>query len=368
MKKLLIFIAFATIGGAGWYAYSTKMGSGRPETASDESKTVARAEKRDIDFTVEVSGDVTPAFQLDVKSEVGGKLKVLHVEAGQVVKEGDILVEIDDRDLLTEKDSANTEIEGAKLSMEKTRRNFDRAKELFDAKLISREVFDNLSADFAISENGFTKAQRRLQLVEDKLSKTRVLAASDGTVLTVPVIEGQVVIAAASVSNGTTLMTVANLSRLLVETHINQVDVARLELNQAVELRAESLKDLDMEASISFVAPVATIKNNVKGFQVQALIVDPSPRLRPGMTVTMKVPIARATDALSVPISAVFKGDGNQKVVYVRNGIGTEKREVKVGVTNIEHAQITNGLSEGEEILLVEPDRGGVAGAGKKRS
>jgi multidrug efflux pump subunit AcrA (membrane-fusion protein) len=87
------------------------------------------------------------------------------------------------------------------------------------------------------------------------------------------------------------------------------------------------------------------------------MIEKPNPRLRPGMTVNMTVPIARADDALSVPISAVFKGEGNKKVVYVRKGETTEKREVKIGVTNIDHAQILQGVSEGEEILLVEPDK-----------
>jgi RND family efflux transporter MFP subunit len=179
----------------------------------------------------------------------------------------------------------------------------------------------------------------------------------DGTVLTVPVIEGQVVIAAASVNSGTTLMTIANLTKLLVETHINQVDVARLEPNLSVKLRVESLKDAEMDAKISFIAPVATIKNNVKGFQVQALIEKPSKRLRPGMTVNVLIPLASATDVVSVPISAVFRAEGNKRVIYVRNGETTERREVKIGVTNTDFAQVIKGVDEGEEILLVEPGR-----------
>ena len=357
MKKLFaIAILAASLGGGAWYSHSAKSFAAKTPPPSGD-KFVARAEKRDIDFKVEISGDVAPASQLEVKPEVGGKLKALHVEAGNSVKAGDVLAEVDDRDLLTEKESALTEIDGAKLSVDKSRRNYERAQELFESKLISREVFDNLSSEFAIAENSFVKAQRKLQLVEDKLRKTKVIAPNDGTVLTVPVIEGQVVIAAASVNSGTTLMTIADLSRLLVETHINQVDVARIEVSQSVKLRAESLRDLQMEASIFFIAPIATVKNNVKGFQVQALIDKPSARLRPGMTVSMTIPIAHASDAVSVPIAAVFKGEGNSKVVYVRNGETAEKRDVKVGVTNIDHAQILNGVEPGEEILLVEPDR-----------
>ncbi|MHA3775113.1 efflux RND transporter periplasmic adaptor subunit [Verrucomicrobiota bacterium sgz303538] len=358
MKKIAIVLVLAAGGFGTWKMLPAKtLASAKEQQAAAPGKSSTRAEKRDISFNVEVSGDVTPAFQLEVKPEVGGKLKALHVEPGQSVTAGDLLVEIDDRDLLTEKDSVISEIEGAKLSVDKSKKNFERGQELFEAKLISREVFDNLSSEFAIAENGLVRAERKLQLVEDKLRKTKVIAPSDGTVLTVPVIEGQVVIGAASVNSGTTLMTIANLSRLLVETHINQVDVSKLELNKKVKLRAESLRDLEMEATISFIAPIATPKNNVKGFQVQALIEKPNPRLRPGMTVNLTIPVAKADGAVSVPIAAVFKGDNNARVVYVRNGDATEKREVKVGVTSIEYAQILHGVNEGEEILLTEPDR-----------
>ncbi len=355
MKRLIFALILLTACVGGWYAFTHRGGAGPTEGISD--KLLARAEKRDIDSSVEVSGDVTPAFQLDVKPEVGGKLKALHVEPGDTVKEGDVLVEIDDTDLLSEKQSALTEIEGAKLEMEKTGKNYARAKELFEQKLISLEVFENLASEYALGENSLVKTQRKLQLVEDRLRKTKVLAPMDGTVLTAPVIEGQVVIAAASVNSGTTLMTIANLSKLLVETHINQVDVARLEPNLTVKLHVESLKDADMDAKISFIAPVATVKNSVKGFQVQALIEKPNPRLRPGMTVNISIPIASASDVVSVPISAVFRGEGNKKVIYVRRGQTTERREVKIGVTNMDYAQVIKGVEDGEEILLIEPGR-----------
>ena len=165
MKKSLL-IVLAVIAGGGWYASNHRgafAGKGAEEISE---KFVARAEKRDIDSTVEVSGDVTPAFQIDVKSEVGGRVKALHVQPGDMVKEGDVLVEIDDRDLLSEKESALTEIEGAKLTMQRAKNNFERGKELSESKLVSEEAFDNLNSEYAISQNGLTKAERKLQLVD----------------------------------------------------------------------------------------------------------------------------------------------------------------------------------------------------------
>jgi RND family efflux transporter MFP subunit len=362
--KLLLYVA--VLGGAGWYANSKQwfgLIAAKGEQSQSAESPTARVELRNIDFSVQVSGDVSPVSKLDVKAEVGGKVKEIHVLAGDSVKQGQLLVEIDDRDILTEKESAMTEIAGAELQMEKARRNNERGQELFAQKLISQEAFDNLATEHELAKNSLDRAKRKVQIVDDKLSKTKVTAPNDGTVLEVPVTEGQVIIPAASVNNGTTLMTIANLDRLLVESHVNQVDVAKLRPKQRVKLRAESIKDGDMEAEIFFIAPIATIKSSVKGFAVQALIDKPSSALRPGMTVSLSVPIDHASDAVSVPVSAVFRSEGNKRVVFVVNGMKTEKREVKLGVSNVEHAQILTGLKEGEEILLINPER-----AVKKRS
>lgn len=358
MKTPLILLAAVIIGGTGYVGHR-KHWFGRAHRAvtvvSGDGPT-AVVEKRDIDFSVRVGGDVQPATQLDVKAEVGGRIKKLHVEPGDVVKAGELLVEIDDRDILSELESSKTEIDGANFAVTKSGKNFERARDLYKEKLISHEAFENLSSELDIARNSFKGAERKKQLVEDKLFKTKVIAPTDGTVLTVPVVEGQVVIPAASVNSGTTLMSIANLSRLIVETHVNQVDVGKLALKQEVKLMAEAIKDEDMLAEISFVAPVATNRNGIKGFTVQALIKRPGPRLRPGMTVQMTIPIAHAEDVVAVPISAVFRGSGNSRVVYVRTGDKTERRTVKVGISNIDHAQILQGLQEGEQVLLIEPE------------
>jgi RND family efflux transporter MFP subunit len=336
-----------------------KWNEGEKEVATNEpDDRVALAERRDIESNLLLTGEVTPAFQFDIKPEVGGKVKKLHAITGQFIKSGEPLATIDDRDLLTEKQSAQTEIDGAQLSVEKNRGNYERAKALFEEKLISKEVFANLEADLAIAENTLAKARARLRGVEDRLQKTRILAPADGTVLDLLVNEGQVVVAAASVNSGTILMNFADLSRLLINSHVNQVDAPMLKEGHEILVNPTSGTDKPIKAKIEFIAPVATVKNNIKGFQVQALIQENDGRLKPGMSVSMNVPIGQAHQAVSVPVAAVFR-DNKQSVVYVRKGGNTEKRTVEVGLTDLSFAEIKSGLQEGEEILLIEPSASG---------
>ena len=334
-------------------AYWSRMTASRAQEIPE--RYVVTAECRDVDYSIDVAGDVAPEFQLEVKSEVGGKVKALHVEPGQKVKAGDALCEIDDTDLQNQKASVMAEIDGGQLLVKRAQEHYNRGKELFKAKLITKEAYDNLESELAIQKNELAKSQRRLKTVVDQISKARIVAPSDGTVLQVQVTQGQVVVPAASVNSGTTLMTVADLSKLLVTTNVNQVDVGMLELQQRVKLTMEAAKQEEMEGRVCFIAPVATIKNGVKGFQVQASIVKPSPRLRPGMMVNLTVPVAHANQAVSVPVAAIFRGTKDRRVVYVLQGGRPVEREVAVGVSGLDYTEIKKGLQEGEKILSVEP-------------
>ncbi len=361
MKKVLVILTLvvAAIGVAFWQAWL-----GGPDAATAAAATAASstAVRDNLENNLLLSGEITPAFLVDVKGEVGGRVKTIHVVPGQTVKKGELLVTIDDTDLLNEQASVETEIEGARLNLEKTRGNYERARALFEQKLISKEVFANLEADFKISENTLEKSERRLQSVKDRLSKTRILSPGDGTILDVAINEGQVVVAAASVNSGTTLMQFADVSRLLIDTHVNQMDVGSLAVGQTMYVHLNSAGDEKVPARIEFIAPLATVKNNIKGFQVQAFVEKSDPRLKPGMSVSMDVPIQRAEGVVTVPIAAVFK-QNEGKVVYVRKGGQIEKRQVSVGITNMSRAEIKSGVNEGEEILLFEPTPGMLSSA-----
>jgi len=345
----LVFVGL--LGVAAWFIFAgDSAGKKNDEVPAD---LVAQAVRRDIETKLLLTGEISPAFSVEVKSEISGKVKELHVSTGEFVERGAPLVTIDDTDLMTERQGAKTEVQGARLEVDKRRGNYERAKSLFEEKLISKEVFSNLQSDLLIAENSFVRAQARLQTVDDKLSKTRIMAPATGTVLSVPVTEGQVVVGATSVNNGTVLLSFADLKRLMIDTHVNQMDINNLKIGDYLYIQMQGEEE-PVRAKVEFIAPVASVKNNIKGFAVQGFIESNDPRLRPGMSLSLELPVAHAKEAISVPIAAVFT-DQNEKVVYVRSGGELQRRTVRVGLSNFSFAEITDGLEEGEEILLIQP-------------
>lgn len=361
VKKLWpILILLAALAGGGFWYFSTSSPSKKNLSSdADDSVTV---ERRDLSMTVESAGDISPLVQVDVKPEVSARIKSIRVSVGSVVKAGDLLVELDDRDLLTQKAAAETDIEGTEVALDKAKRGYDRAKRLFERKLVSQEFFENAKTDQDAAENEAKKAQSKLRQVLDQLSKTKILAPMPGTVLSVPVVEGQVVVGAASVNSGTTLMTLADLSSMVISTHINQVDIAKLQLHQAAEFHVDSIPDHKMTGKICLISPIATVKNNIKGFSVQVLIDSLDARIRPGMTADLTFPIKKVSKALSVPLSAVFTEEDDKRVVYIPGSTPEakpQKRPVEVGVVNLDYAEIVSGLKEGDRVLLSKPQNAG---------
>ncbi|NJK93154.1 MAG: efflux RND transporter periplasmic adaptor subunit [Blastochloris sp.] len=358
MKNVIVTIlVLLGVGVGGYFGWGVWQKKQALEKGSASSVELAAVERQTIELTVEVAGDIEPAVQVEVKSELSAKILKLHVELGQEVKTGDLLVDLDNKELLTEKASAEIEIAGTKLELEKARADHERDRRLFEQKLIAEKNVLDSKAALDLADNSYDKSQKRLQNVLDRLAKSRVLAPMGGKILELPVVEGQVVVAAASVNSGTALMKIADLQKLQISTHVNQVDVAKLKTGMKVDFSVDSLPGLKMEGRIAEIAPTATIKKNIKGFTVEVAIDQPEGRLRPGMTADVVVPIEKVENVLAVPLAAVFT-EGEEKVAFVKaEGAEAkpEMKEVEIGISNIDFVEIKSGLNEGEKVLLSRP-------------
>jgi len=220
------------------------------------------------------------------------------------VKKDMLLCRLDDHNLQIQRASRLQEIDGAKLALQKASRNFARSKQLFADHLVSAEAFEDTKTEYDLNTNLLERAQSALRLVEDQISKTKILAPFDCTVLTRPVSLGQTVSGAAGFNSGTEVMTIANLNDMIINAHINQADVTRLTTGQTVDIQVESVPGLKLKGSLERIAPQAVIKNGIKGFAARVAINEIDPRIRPGMTAILSLPVASVESVLAVPLAA----------------------------------------------------------------
>jgi HlyD family secretion protein len=365
MKKWVIIFLVVTVVGVLAYRKWPALHTRAEATSADQRPKSAVVEQRDIRFSVPAAGEISPAEQVSVKPEINGRIEVLPVDIGDEVKKGQVLFTLDDKELRNEKASRETEIERARLQLQQAERNYKRAAELSEENLISKELFENSKTEFDLAKNAVERSQRELAILEERLTKTKIEAPFDCTILTRPVSVGQAVSGSGGFNSGTEVLTIADLHNLIINAHINQADITRLHQNQEVEVSVEAVPGLTVIGRVERIAPQATIRNNIKGFAVRIFLKDVDKRIRPGMTANIKIPVASADNVVAVPLAAVFTERDPQtykteRYVYVKRGEEEfERRPVSIGVSDFFYAEVQYGLNPGEIVALEPPKEEG---------
>ena len=361
MKKLFTLVVVLAVVGVGvWFWLGKQKDNVGPKGSARLSS--ALVESRDIHFSINAAGEIGPADQVSVRPEVNGRILELPVDIGDSVRKGQVLFALDDRDLQIENESQQKGIERAKLQLEQAERNYLRSRSLFEERLISKELFEDTATSHELAKNALAQSEKSLELVQDRLRKTRILAPFDCTVLTRPVSVGQAVSGSGGFNSGTEVLTIANLNDMVISAHINQADVARLKVQQEVAVQVEAVPGLKTTGKVERIAPQATIKNNIKGFAVRILLTNVDPRVRPGMTANIQIPVAAADNVVAVPLAAIFteRDPGSQRAqrfVYVIKDGEFERREVQIGVSDYFYAEVQKGLASGETVALEQPPK-----------
>lgn len=376
MKNIvLVLVVVAAVGGGFYFWKQKQAGSGAATAAANGRQTVAPALSTNINFAVTVAGEIGPAEQVSVRPEVNGRISELPVDIGDRVKKGDLLFALDDRDLQIELDTRKQEIESAQLQLEKARlrmqqaeRDYLRDQQLYEEKLVSEQVFestkqiwDSATKDFELAGNAVERARSTLALTEEKLTKTRVRAEFDCTVLTRPISAvGQAVSGSGGFNSGTEVMTIANLADLVILAHVNQADVTRLRTGMEVRVAIEAVAGLTVTGVVERISPQATIVNNIKGFSARIRLKTPDERVQPGMTANITIPVASASNVVAVPLAAVFTEfnqdkQQNERFIYVREGDKFVKRPARIGVVDYFFAEVQEGVQAGEMVALEKP-------------
>ncbi|RME94334.1 MAG: efflux RND transporter periplasmic adaptor subunit [Verrucomicrobia bacterium] len=359
MKKWAGLILVVVLAAAGWH-YRDRWLPAADQDAGPAVPMVATAIQTNIQFAVQAAGEISPAEQVSVRPEINGRIELLPVDIGDEVRKGELLFKLDDKELRNQYESTKTMVDRARLELEKSRRDYERAQKLLAENLISQEMFDNARTTYELASNALERAQRELAVIEERLTKTEVRAPFDCTVLTRPVSVGQAVSGSGGFNSGTEVLTIADLNNLVINAHVNQADVPRLKVGQVVEVQVEAVSGLVVTGVVERIAPQATYRNNLKGFAARILLKNPDRRVRPGMTANVRIPVASAENVVAVPLAAVFTEKNpetgvRERFVYVKHGDRYQRRLVDVGVADNFFAEIRAGLQPGEQVALIQP-------------
>jgi HlyD family secretion protein len=352
MKRALITIFLLALVASGIYGVLKLVPEGNGKSSS--LMRTDTAELRDLDSVVPATGEVLPLLSTIVKSEISGRITRISFEEGAAVQRDDVLVELERTSLETRVREAQRSLEADSLRLERSKRNFDRLKELYGKKFVGEKEFLDAETDFNLSALNLEIAQARLDDAEEDLSKTIISAPHDGIITLLNVTDGQVISGATSVSNGTDLLTIAQLDELYMEANINEVDVEKLHVGQPAVLRFDAIPDFEVEGRINVIAPSARKDGNVRVFPIEVIFEVPDARVRPGISATVEVPIASAKDVVSVLLSAVFT-NAKDSHAYVQTATGWEKRSIDVGINNLQYVEIKSGVVSGDRLALTRP-------------
>ncbi len=311
----------------------------------------------DIERTTILTGTIEPRDEIEIKPQVSGIIAEINVEAGDMVKEGDVVARIKIIPDEGQLSSALSRIETAKINLEDARVKHERNTLLLEKKVISREEYEATATTLALSKAELDAARDAYSIVKEGVSRTNakesntlVRATITGLVLDVPVKVGSSVIQANTMNDGTTVATVADMNNLIFKGKVDETEVGQLSVNQPMEISIGALPDLSLDAVIENIAPKGTETNGANTFEIKAAINVPEGRqLRAGYSANASVMLNSARGVLTVPES-VIEWAGDKTYVYVLTDSVKEQKfdrtEVATGISDGINIEVKSGVDK----------------------
>jgi HlyD family secretion protein len=404
-RKRVVFAAIG-LGLAGLITW-TVLARREPPVAVQTEKVT----RRDMTEIVVANGRVEPVIQVKISPEVSGEIVELPVVEGQSVRKGDLLVRIKPQQYEASRESARANHESARAGLSTAQAQLTRAeaeylrnKELFDKRLISESVFLEVETSYNVerarlkqAEQQIANAKAALERAEEDLLKTAIYSPIEGTVTRLHSQLGERVHGTAMMA-GTDIMTVANLDQMDALVDIGEMDIVLIKPGQKTRLEVDAFRDQKFSGTVSEIAnaakgsgtaaaAAAAASQEATKFEVKIRFSEKA-ALRPGMSVTAEIETQYRTNVVAVPIASVTTRppkagnptnsvptahstnstetspkppsrpgrdkptrDKAVEVVFVVDGTQVRQQEVKIGISDEDYWEITEGLEADVEIV-----------------
>ena len=267
---------------------------------------IAVVERGDLEIRVEAAGQIEPILVVEVKSKASGEITELHVETGDEVEQGELLAEVDPRDVRNALAQAQADLDVAEARVQIAQSQADRSRELREANVVTQQELEQSILELANARAALTRAETNLELAQERMGDVTIRAPIAGTIIEKPVEAGTIISSAsANVSGGTTLMTMADLSTMQVRTLVDETDIGKVESGQVARVRVEAYPNRTFDGRVHKIEPQAVIDQNVTMFPVLVRLDNEERLLKPNMNAEVQIDVAQRADVVLVPNAAV---------------------------------------------------------------
>lgn len=356
-KKALVIVAVAAIAILAVWLLS---GSKKEEKITFDTAAVAPA---NIMNSITATGTIEPVTSVTVGTQVSGIVSKLFVDYNSAVKKGQVIAELDKTNLMSQLNTAKTQLATAQSQLNYQTANYNRYKTLFEKGLVAADDFDNAKLSYTQAKEQVASAKEEVQRAQTNLGYATITSPIDGVVLSKSVEEGQTVAASFSTPE---LFTIAqDLTNMQVVADVDEADIGNVKEGERVTFTVDAYPDDTFEGEVKQVRQEATTTNNVVTYEVVISAPNADLKLKPGLTANVTIYTAERKGVLSVPSKALRftpqkETVGKMKIVDVANaknkvwtieGNSIVAHKVNIGMTDGTNTQIVGGIAEGTKVI-----------------
>lgn len=356
-KKTLVIVAVAAIAALAVWLLS---GGKKEEKITFDTAAVAPA---NIMNSITATGTIEPVTSVTVGTQVSGIVSKLFVDYNSVVKKGQVIAELDKTNLMSQLNTAKTQLATAQSQLNYQTANYKRYKTLFEKGLVAADDFDNAKLSYTQAKEQVVSAKEEVQRAQTNLGYATITSPIDGVVLSKSVEEGQTVAASFSTPE---LFTIAqDLTNMQVVADVDEADIGDVKEGERVTFTVDAYPDDTFEGEVKQVRQEATTTNNVVTYEVVISAPNADLKLKPGLTANVTIYTAERKGVLSVPSKALRftpqkETVGKMKIVDAANaknkvwtieGNSIVAHKVNIGMTDGTNTQIVGGIAEGTKIV-----------------
>lgn len=356
-KKALVIAAVAAITALAVWLLS---GGKKEEKITFDTAAVA---PENIMNSITATGTIEPVTSVTVGTQVSGIVSKLFVDYNSVVKKGQVIAELDKTNLMSQLNTAKTQLATAQSQLNYQTANYKRYKTLFEKGLVAADDFDNAKLSYTQAKEQVVSAKEEVQRAQTNLGYATITSPIDGVVLSKSVEEGQTVAASFSTPE---LFTIAqDLTNMQVVADVDEADIGDVKEGERVSFTVDAYPDDTFEGEVKQVRQEATTTNNVVTYEVVISAPNADLKLKPGLTANVTIYTAERKGVLSVPSKALRfipqkETVGKMKIVDVANaknkvwtieGNSIVAHKVNIGMTDGTNTQIVGGIAEGTKVV-----------------